>query len=210
MPVKRPIFRYCVLAFLFAITVAYEVPYLHDVLRDQAQGRHVPFFSIEAATDRVDIVTRDAAQAGIHKGDEVLSIDGQPYKGLNDWAHPFADTGIGGSITFVLRSSDPSNPGEHVVVLPVTSTDVNLGKVAGELALYFLLPALCVLLGFWVALQRPRSDGLVITRADVDLPAHIRKLQSRSVASRMARGRGHLPRDARIDAATHDVFVYVN
>ena len=108
MPVKRPIFRYCVLAFLFAITVAYEVPYLHDIVRDQT--RHVPFFTMETATDRVDIVTREAAQAGIHKGDEVLSIDGRPNKGGGDWARPFADTSIGRSISVVLRSSDASNP----------------------------------------------------------------------------------------------------
>jgi hypothetical protein len=136
VPVKRPIFRYCVLAFLFAITVAYEVPYLHDIVRDQT--RHVPFFTMETATDRVDIVTREAAQAGIHKGDEVLSVDGRPYKGGGDWARPFADTSIGRSIIVVLRSSDASNPSEHVVVLPVKTMSVDPWRVAGELALYFL------------------------------------------------------------------------
>ena len=156
VPVKRPILRYCVLAFLFAITVAYEVPYLHDVLRDQT--RDVPFFTMETATDRVGIVTRGAAQAGLHKGDQVLSIDGRPSKGLSDWALPFADTTIGASITIVLRSSDPSSPNQHTVVLPVTTESIDAWKVAGELALYFLLPTSCVLLGFWVVMQRPRDS----------------------------------------------------
>jgi hypothetical protein len=49
-----------VLAFLFAITLAYEVPYLYDILRDQT--RSVPVFTIETATDRVDTVTNEAAQ----------------------------------------------------------------------------------------------------------------------------------------------------
>jgi hypothetical protein len=70
VPVKRPILRYCILACLFAITVAYEAPYLHDILRDEA--RSVPFFTIESATDRVDAVTSEAVQAGIHNGDEVI------------------------------------------------------------------------------------------------------------------------------------------
>jgi sigma-B regulation protein RsbU (phosphoserine phosphatase) len=144
-----------VLAFLFAITLAYEIPYLHDILRDET--RKVPFFTMEGATDRVDIVTNEAAQAGIHKGDEVLSIDGRPYKGVGDWAHPFADTAIGSQITLVLRSPDPSNPGERTIALPVRSMPVDAGRLAGALVLYFLLPATCILLGFWVAFQRPRD-----------------------------------------------------
>ena len=155
MPVKRPIFRYCVLAFLFAITLAYEVPYLHDILRGET--RSVPLFTIETATDRVDTVTNEAAQAGIRRGDEVVSIDGRPYRGLADWAHPFADTSIGGSIAVVLRSSDPRQPGERTVVLPVKATSLDPWRLAGALILYFFLPAICVLLGFWVAFQRPRD-----------------------------------------------------
>ena len=155
MPVNRPIFRYCVLAFLFAITVAYEVPYLHDTLRDER--RRVPFFTMETATDRVDIVTKEAAEAGIRTGDEVLSIGGRPYEGLGDWAQPFAATSIGGSIPVVLRSSDPSSPGERTVVLPVAAAAMDVWRLAGVLTLYFLLPAICVLLGFWVTFQRPRD-----------------------------------------------------
>ena len=155
MPVKRPIFRYCVLAFLFAITVAYEAPYLHDILRDET--RNAPFFTIQTATDRVDTVTNEAAQAGIRRGDEVFSIDGRPDRGVADWAHPFADTSIGGSIAVVLRSADPANPGERTVILPVKATSIDPWRLAGALVLYFFLPTICVLLGFWVAFQRPRD-----------------------------------------------------
>src|SRR5215471_8992509 len=112
---------------------------------------------METATDRVDIVTKEAAQAGIHKGDEVLSIGGRPYNGLGDWAQPFAATPIGGSIAIVLRSSDQSSPGEHSVVLAVGAAPMDFWRLAGALILYFLLPAICVLLGFWVTFQRPRD-----------------------------------------------------
>jgi sigma-B regulation protein RsbU (phosphoserine phosphatase) len=155
VPTKRPIFRYCALVFLFAITVAYEVPYLHDILRDQ--NRSVPFFNIEEGTDRVGIVTAEAAKAGIRKDDEVLSINGQSYRGASDLARPFAHTPGGGHITVVVRSSDPAHPGERTIVLPVRTVREDPWRVAGELALYFVLPGTCVLLGFWVALQRPRD-----------------------------------------------------
>jgi phosphoserine phosphatase RsbU/P len=155
VPVKRPILRYCVLAFLFTITVAYEAPYLHDILWETT--RTVPFFSIQTATDRVDVVTTEAAQAGIHRGDEVLSIDGRPYRGLADWARPFADAPIGSSIAVVLRSSDSTHPDERTVVLPVKAIPVDMWRLVVGLVLYFLLPAICMLLGFWVAFQRPRD-----------------------------------------------------
>ena len=155
VPIKRPILRYCFLIFLFAITVAYEIPYLHDILRDQ--NRSVAFFNIEEATDRVGIVSADAAKAGIRKGEEVLSIDGQQYRGTGDWARPFERTPGGGHITFVVRSSDPANPGERTIVLPVRAVRKDAWRIAGELALYFALPTISVLLGFWVAFQRPRD-----------------------------------------------------
>ena len=155
MPIKRPIFRYCVLAFLFAITVAYEGPYFHDILRDET--RRVPFFNLQEATDRVGIVTANAAKAGIRKGDEVLSIDGQPYRGAGDLARAFTHTPGGEQITIVLRSLDPAIPGERTVVLPVRADRADAWKFAADFTLYFLLPAICVLLGFWVALQRPRD-----------------------------------------------------
>ena len=153
MPTKRPIFRYCVLVFLAAITLAYEVPYVHDIVRDEA--RSTPFFGIEVATNRVDIVSQEAAKAGIRKGDEVLSINGHSYRGMGDWAQPFAQTPVGGAITVVVRSPDqPASP-ERTVVFPVKAVHPTALEITGEITLYFLIPAICVALGFWVAFQRP-------------------------------------------------------
>lgn len=164
MPVKRPIFRYVLLALLFAITVAYEVPYLRDILLDKTS---VPFFTMEIASDRVAIVSKEAGQAGVRKGDEVVSINGHAYRGLSDWAQPFDETPAGQNLTVVLRS-DPSGV-ERTVVLPVTAKHADYWRLTAEITLYMLLPAICVLLGFWVAVQRPRDPlawlllGLLLT-----------------------------------------------
>jgi phosphoserine phosphatase RsbU/P len=155
VPVKRPIFRYCVLAFLLAITVAYEVPYLNDILREET--RNVPFFNIKTASDRVEGVSKEATEAGIKEGDEIISIDGHPYRGFADWVRPWTATRIGGSIVLVLRSADPSHPGDRTVTLPVKATRMDPSHVAVALILYFFLPAVCFVLGFWVAFQRPQD-----------------------------------------------------
>ena len=153
MSSKRPIFRYCVLALLFAITLAYEIPYLHDVLWDKTR---VPLFTMQLATDRVAYAEKDAVAAGIHKGDEVITIDGRPYRGLSDWAQPIDDTPAGHDITVTVRSTD-SGTAERTVVLPVRAKPIEYWEIIAETTLYFLLPGVCVLLGFWVAMQRPRD-----------------------------------------------------
>jgi phosphoserine phosphatase RsbU/P len=167
VPSKRPIFRYSVLAVLFVITVAYEIPYLYDIVRDES--RHVPFFSMAIDSNRIEFVTKEAAAAGLAKGDEVISIDGHTYHGVGDWGEAYGDTPVGSNITIVFRSPDPARPGEQTVVLPVRAYRQTSWTIAGDLALYFLLPATSVLLGFWVAVQRPHDPmawlllGLMLT-----------------------------------------------
>ena len=153
MPTKRPIFRYCILAFLLTITLAYEIPYLHDVLWDNTK---LPIFTMQLATDRVAYADKDAIAAGIHKGDEVLAIDGRPYRGLSDWARPMDDTPAGENVTVTVRSGDSAGE-ERTVVLPVRAKTTDYWAIIAEATLYFLLPGICVLLGFWVAVQRPRD-----------------------------------------------------
>jgi phosphoserine phosphatase RsbU/P len=153
VPTKRPILRYCVLVFLFAITLAYELPYLYDVLWDKTK---VPLFTMQLATDRVAYADKDAEAAGIRKGDEVLAIDGRPYSGLGDWAQPMEDTPAGRDITVTLRSAG-SGGVEQTVVLPVRPKKIDYWEILAESTLYFFLPGVCILLGFWVAVQRPRD-----------------------------------------------------
>ena len=154
VPTKRPIFRYCILAFLFAITLAYEIPYLHDVLRDE--HRDVPFFVIDLASDRISFVTNDAIRAGLNKGDEVLALNGRPYHGFAEWGQVIGKTPAGSSFTVTIRPA--SNPGtQRTVTMTVHSQSEGFWAIVGDLILYFFLPGVCVLLGFWVALQRPRD-----------------------------------------------------
>ena len=155
MPVKRPIFRYALLILLFAITVAYEVPYLRDILRDEQ--RDVALFSTESGTDTLNFVADNARKAGLRRGDEVLSVNGQPYRGVGDWFQASRNTPIGGTIELGIRSVDPAHPGERVLTLPVKSIRPSVWEVLADITFQLILPGLSVLLGFWVAFVRPRD-----------------------------------------------------
>lgn len=153
MPIKRPIFRYGLLALLFTITVVYEVRYLHDILRDERLA--IPFFAPRAASNEVGFVTPAAAQAGIHDGDRLLTINGVPYTGTGVLGDALACAKPGTPIVLTLASRDTT--GQKTIKLPVTRSPVTFWEAASELFLHFLLPAISLLLGFWVALVRPRD-----------------------------------------------------
>jgi hypothetical protein len=146
VPIKRPIIRYCVLVFLFAITFADEIPYLHDILRDE-KGT-IPFFVVEQARDRVNFADEEATRAGVSIDNEILAINGQPYRGMGDWARAFANSPVGENLTVVLRSFNPSHPSERMVLLPVTAGHSDSWQTLADVSLFFLLPAVCVLPGF--------------------------------------------------------------
>lgn len=88
MPIKRPILLYSLLAFLFAITLLYQLRYVPDLIhREQT---HIPFFSVDPGTNSVALVTRESASLGIHKGDRVLTINGEPFTGTGQLGHAYA------------------------------------------------------------------------------------------------------------------------
>ncbi|MBV8150341.1 MAG: SpoIIE family protein phosphatase, partial [Candidatus Eremiobacteraeota bacterium] len=99
---------------------------------------------------------KDAAAMGIHKGDEILAINGRPYQGLSDWAQPMADSPVGRNIMVTMRPAGSGGAG-HTVMLPVRPKQIDYWEILAESTLYFLLPGVCVILGFWVAFQRPRD-----------------------------------------------------
>jgi sigma-B regulation protein RsbU (phosphoserine phosphatase) len=155
MPVKRPIFRYCVLAILFVITVLYEVRYVSDIIRTQAL--HVPLVAPEAGTNKIDLLSPDAAQTGLKAGERILAVNGVPYTGTGQLGDANAHATPGTPIALTVGSTEPTRPGQRTVFLPVTRIRVTFWDVAGDLVLHILLPATSLLLGFWVALVRPRD-----------------------------------------------------
>jgi len=155
VPTRRPIFRYALLALLFAITVGYEVPYLHDILRDER--RTLPLFSTAEGTNRINFVDRRAAAAGLHKGDQVIEINGEPFDGAGDWFAVSRRTPIGRSISLKIRSGDPAEPGERTLTFTVENSRPTPWDIFAVLTLQFLIPAISVALGFWVAFMRPRD-----------------------------------------------------
>jgi len=155
VPIKRPLFRYSVLAFLFAATLVYEARYLHDVLRDARTN--VEAVAPAPGSNRIQYLDPGAVRAGIHAGDLLLAVNGVPYTGTGMLGDALAHARPGVAIQLTILSQGAGGGGERTVSLPVTQTPIQSWELASNLMLYFLLPAASLLLGFWVAAVRPRD-----------------------------------------------------
>ncbi|MGB9123294.1 MAG: SpoIIE family protein phosphatase [Candidatus Angelobacter sp.] len=155
MPIKRPIFRYSVLAFLFIATILYEVRYTRDIIL----GESTDIASVipETGSNRVRFAAPEAARAGIHVGDLLVAVNGVPYTGTGVLGGAFAHARPGIPIVLTIVSGDPAKPGQGTVSLPVSHVPVPFWALARDLVLFFLLPGVSLLLGFWVAFVRPRD-----------------------------------------------------
>ncbi len=153
MPIKRPNFRYSVLLCLFAITAVYEFLYVRDILRGASLD--IPFFVIDAASNRIGYVSNQAARAGLLTGEELLKVNGVPYTGSAVLGDAQDHAQVGGNLILTVRF--PNERSVKTIALPVTRGDLSFTDITDDLVLQFLLPVSSLLLGFWVAFVRPRD-----------------------------------------------------
>jgi phosphoserine phosphatase RsbU/P len=153
---KRPIFLYILLAGLFAITLVYQGRYIPDFL--SRERVNVPFFQVRPGTDRVFMASRNTVTSGIRNGDALVAINGVPFSGTAQLARAFNEAQPGSALTVTLVPADA--PGsQRTVSLPATREEFRSWDVISDLVVGLLLPAVSLLLGFWVAFRRP-SDPL--------------------------------------------------
>ncbi len=160
MPAKRPIALYCLLAVIFAVTLTYQVRYLPDFAR--AEVRSVPFFFTDSGSDRIAYTSPDANRLGVHIGDRLLTLNGLPYTGTYALGHAIQTTPIGAALELTLRpdGTRPDRTGPNAperVRVPVIAAPLHSWDVFSDVVLGLFLPAVSLLLGFWVALRRPRD-----------------------------------------------------
>jgi phosphoserine phosphatase RsbU/P len=149
--VKPPILRYICLAMLLLAVLLYQVRAAIDIL----PGEKVSIPSIEPATASASLetVSPEAEKAGLHRGDMLLAINGKPYTGTLVLAMAMAQARPGQNVYVTVRS--PS--GVHTVVLPATSARNLISDLVLNVLVGIVMPTVCLLLGCWVVLARPRD-----------------------------------------------------
>lgn len=155
VPTRRPVFLYSLLAALFAITVLYQVRYLPDVVRSQRIDS--PFFFVDAGSNRIVLTTSESVSYGIHTGDRLLAVDGVSFTGSGVLGHARAMRRPGVPMVVTIAPKNGNDSDQRTIALPVTAESRNSWDALSAFVVQILLPAVSLLLGFWVVYRRPRD-----------------------------------------------------
>ena len=148
---KPPKFRYLCLAALFAVVALYQVRLALDI--SQGEKVDIPFIAPATASASLETISPGAERAGLHRGDVLLAINGKPYTGTAVLAEAVAQARPGQYVYVSVRSA----AGVHTVALPATQGHSGIPKIVLDVLLEITMPTVCLLLGCWVVLARPRD-----------------------------------------------------
>ncbi len=148
---KPPILRYICLGGLLIGVLLYQVRVAIDIL----PGEKVNVPSIEPATASASLerVSLEAEKAGLHQGDVLLAINGKPYTGTAVLSLAIARARPGENVYVTVRSAT----GVHTFALPVTPGKDGISDRVLNVLVGIVMPTVCLLLGCWVVLARPRD-----------------------------------------------------
>jgi len=148
---KPPIFRYVGLAVFLLFVLFYQLRVAIDIL--PGEKINVPSFEPATASASLETVSPEAEKAGLHRGDVLLSINEKPYTGTSVVASAIAQARPGQNVDVSVRSA----AGVHTVALPVTSGQSRIPDFVLNVLVGVVMPSVCLLLGCWVVLARPRD-----------------------------------------------------
>ncbi len=149
---RRPVRQYAALIVIFAAAVTYQV---RASLGQSVPEVDVPF-SLQLGTRAVDNVPRESAAAGLRRGDEILALNGEAYRGWSSFSRASRGAKPGDPLRVRIRRDGA----ERELVLRWPSGGVLIPTFQRRLivvSLLYVLPWFCLMLGFWVAAVRPRD-----------------------------------------------------
>ncbi len=147
--------NYALLAALFVVAVACQVRFGVDAARDLANTLTGAPFSLGVPWPTVRWVSFEAGSAGVRAGDRVVTIDGRTPAGTADLIRAVRVRAPGE--TLPVEVSRGGTAIRFAIRLAPTRSRTPAFIYAFAAVAWFALPALSLLLGFWVVAIRPRD-----------------------------------------------------
>jgi sigma-B regulation protein RsbU (phosphoserine phosphatase) len=149
----RGAWAYAVLAIVFVIAVAVQGMFTWDLIQDLRLNYAASPLELGSPWPTVTRVGSEAEAAGLQLGDRVVSIGGRSPAGLKDLAAAVRGARPGQSI--LISAEREGKVADYRVVLSASRQTVPAidWVVAG--VVWFLIPVLCIGVGFWVSAARP-------------------------------------------------------
>lgn len=154
---------YIPLALLFIIAIVYQARFTQGRLQyllDAGERVRLPLGS-EYLTQIISMTTPEAIEAGVHKGDRLLSVEGQPYTGRGQLFDKIYDARPGDALLVGIRHQEseglPDEEKRIIVQRASNKTSPPIWEWLFVIVLSITTPTFCLLLGFFVAGLRPRD-----------------------------------------------------
>ncbi|MGA9774285.1 MAG: PDZ domain-containing protein [Blastocatellia bacterium] len=144
---------YAILIALFAISAIYQARFTERRLQYLFQtGGMVDFpINTQESNSIITYVGPEAAQAGVQKGDRLLSVNGQPFTGLRVLYDAFGGSRIGDPLT-IRFDREGIDPREVTLQFKEYKHEAQAASNwIFVIVLAVIMPVFCMLLGFWVA-----------------------------------------------------------
>ncbi len=143
------------LALVFALSMLTQVTFTLDVVRDLANDYPRIPLSLGRPWPTITEITPRASDAGLHKGDRVVTIDGIAPAGLKDLASTIRSKKPGEGLTIVVEHGGTVS--QHRVTLQPLGHEGSQLASLYVIGIWIALPWFCLALGFWVAAVRIRD-----------------------------------------------------
>jgi len=156
---KPPIFQYACLGALFLVACAYQVRATISAFpaffsHDSADWPFHPGYS--HGQPKAEFVGEAAQKAGLHENDLLVAVNGRPFTGTAVFGEALAKAKPGDKLEVTVRT--PGQAAERTVTIILDRPEKEAGwAVTSVVILKIVLPFFSILLGFWVALVRPRD-----------------------------------------------------
>jgi sigma-B regulation protein RsbU (phosphoserine phosphatase) len=149
--------RYVLLAIIFAVAAAYQTGQTLDIIHGLKVS--IPYFAVQDAGPRVEGVKPQAEAAGLRRGDIVIAVNGRPNTGAAVLAQEEVKATPGTELVLTVREPNGESGQEQVrtIYLPVTGASREISESAVPIVILIVIPAICIILGCWVVLVRPRD-----------------------------------------------------
>jgi phosphoserine phosphatase RsbU/P len=153
---QRSTALYVALVALFVVAVAYQARTLEQRF-PQWFGVHLiqPPFLLDAEDQpqfKLQFLTRNARDAGLRAGDTLIALNGVSVTSRSVYADALSASHAGD--TMVVTFTGKGKQIEEQTRVPLTELR---GKTNPLVLLFVGMPALCLSLGFWVVIVRPRD-----------------------------------------------------
>jgi phosphoserine phosphatase RsbU/P len=156
--------RLVAIAVLAALALAYQSRAITDIVAALVRpgGPARAPFKMETIAGRIADVQGEAAAAGLHPGDRLVSVGGRAVEGRKTLADVLRTARPGDVLSVSVERDDGAESIHSGIRLAGSAGGLSTSDIALTIALGIVLPIVSLLLGVGVALRRPADDRAML------------------------------------------------